>query len=194
MYWDFSISQMLPMREYGNYYTEITKNPHLYIKQRPEIIELLQNLRKKGKKIFLNTNSHYDYSDFTMSTAFGPNWRDYFDIIISCGRKPEFFKSNEQKFKIANIKECMFHGCEAKIPLKEKSEYVLGNYKDLEITFENSLGKTNLKYVYLGDNYVSDCFWPPKLKDWDSIAIIEELASIFFFENLKNRGRKRKER
>ena len=58
--------------------------------------------------------------------------------------------------------------------------------KVLEKFFENKFERKNLKYLYVGDSLMSDCGSAAKNKNWDSLAIIEELQDIA--PELKNRA------
>ncbi len=182
MYWNYDTKEMHEMKTYGGYYPPIASNPSLYIRKRDDVKEILLRLRAKGKKLFLATNSHYDYCDLTMSSAFGPDWRTLFDLCITGAAKPTFFQTTANRFLKADTKKPLFRGEEAKVPLKPGDEYVMGNYKDIETTFESMLGRGSLKYLYVGDNYVSDCYWSGKLKNWDSLAVVEEFASKLWCE------------
>ena len=167
---------MQSIATYGTYYPQVVKNPELYIRKRENVNLLLKKLREKGKKLFALTNSHYDYCDLIMSTAFGKDWKQLFDLCITCGKKPNFFKSQIEPFFKVDETAPLFCGEEAKIPLELGKDYLTGNYKDLEKTLEETSGRKGLKYVYLGDNYMSDCYWAAKIENWDSIAVVEELG------------------
>ena len=68
-----------------------------YIVKDPLLGETLHKFRSSGKKLFLLTNSLYDYTDVVMSYLLDgerkayPSWRNYFDIVIVGGAKPAFF-------------------------------------------------------------------------------------------------------
>jgi hypothetical protein len=59
---------------------------------------MLESFRKAGKKVFLLTNSLWDYSNVVMNYVEGKktdkemdlNWTKYFDLIIVGGNKPAF--------------------------------------------------------------------------------------------------------
>eukprot|EP00826_Nyctotherus_ovalis_P019377 TRINITY_DN1596_c0_g1_i2.p1 TRINITY_DN1596_c0_g1~~TRINITY_DN1596_c0_g1_i2.p1 ORF type:complete len:364 (-),score=112.70 TRINITY_DN1596_c0_g1_i2:809-1900(-) len=179
VYWDYEKKTMEGIATYGTYYPHVVKSPELYIKRREGVRELLAKLREKGKKLFMLTNSHYDYCDVIMSYAFGKDWKKLFDLCITCGKKPNFFKNQSGAFYRVKETEPLFCGEEAKAPLELNNDYLTGNYKGLEMTFEKALGRTNLKYAYLGDNYMGDCYWTAKLPNWDGIAVVEELSNFF---------------
>jgi len=46
-----------------------------YLEPRPGLRRWLEALRHAGRRLFVCTNSHLDYSDFTMTHALGPDWR-----------------------------------------------------------------------------------------------------------------------
>ena len=68
-----------------------------YIVKDPLLGETLHKFRSSGKKLFLLTNSLYDYTTVVMSYLLDgerkayPSWRNYFDIVIVGGAKPAFF-------------------------------------------------------------------------------------------------------
>jgi len=48
-------------------------------------------LRDNGKRLFLATNSHTEYSNLIMTATLGDDWKTFFDIICCYCRKPLFF-------------------------------------------------------------------------------------------------------
>src|SRR5262249_41627246 len=68
-----------------------------YIVRDPELAPTLHKFRSSGKRLFLLTNSAWDYTDAVMTHLLGaslpayPTWRGYFDIVIVAGQKPAFF-------------------------------------------------------------------------------------------------------
>src|ERR1044072_1987870 len=69
-----------------------------FIVKDPLLGETLHKFRSSGKKLFLLTNSLYDYTATVMSYLLDgerkayPSWRNYFDIVIVGGAKPAFFQ------------------------------------------------------------------------------------------------------
>ena len=83
----------------GNrYFDSFRRNLYKYIYRRPEVREWLLTLREQGCRLFLVTNSHFDYTDLLLSYSFGEDWRSLFDISIVYAQKPSFFK-NFNSFK-----------------------------------------------------------------------------------------------
>ncbi|MES1172586.1 MAG: 5'-nucleotidase domain-containing protein, partial [Bacteroidota bacterium] len=68
-----------------------------FIETDPHLAEALHKLRSSGKRLFLLTNSAWDYTDPVMrhlldgQLAAYPSWKSYFDIIVVAACKPEFF-------------------------------------------------------------------------------------------------------
>src|SRR5258706_99736 len=68
-----------------------------YIVKDPLLGETLHKFRSSGKKLFLLTNSLYDYTTVVISYLLDgernayPSLRNYFDIVVVGGAKPAFF-------------------------------------------------------------------------------------------------------
>lgn len=45
-------------------------------------------VRAQGVKLLLLTNSHFDYTQFLMTYAFGSDWKALFDLSIVYAQKP----------------------------------------------------------------------------------------------------------
>ena len=68
----------------------VAAQPHKYIRAAPQLGATLSHLRASGKKVFLLTNSLYDYTDLVCNYVLGEGWLDYFDLVICGARKPGF--------------------------------------------------------------------------------------------------------
>jgi 5'-nucleotidase len=79
-----------------------------FIVKDPLLGETLHKFRSSGKKLFLLTNSLYDYTASVMSYLLDgerkayPSWRNYFDIVIVGGAKPAFFNELRPFVQIAS--------------------------------------------------------------------------------------------
>lgn len=59
----------------GYYFQELRDNVEKYIEKRCSIKEFLAEVRKESNtKVFLLTNSGYDYTKLLLEYAFGPDW------------------------------------------------------------------------------------------------------------------------
>ena len=76
----------------------VMANPGNYIKYDPAIVPMLQRFKRAGKKVFLLTNSHWEYTDKVMSFlvhSAGEHldctvWHELFDVVIVGANKPAF--------------------------------------------------------------------------------------------------------
>src|SRR5438309_5326849 len=81
----------------GSLKTELRKDLARYIQRDPELPAALHKLRSGGKRLFILTNSLWDYTDAVMSFVLDgrlpeyPSWRNYFDYVIVGAQKPSFF-------------------------------------------------------------------------------------------------------
>ena len=81
----------------GSIKTLMAADMPTYIERDPGLAEALHRLRSSGKRLFLLTNSRWDYTDPVMGYLLDgalpayPSWRNYFDVVIVSGTKPAFF-------------------------------------------------------------------------------------------------------
>lgn len=139
----------------------------------PQVLTWLKELRKH-RKTFLVTGSHVDYASLTASYAIGPDWRDYFDIIICFAKKPGFFTANRPFLQLDGIKETDPIDWSE---LKSGEVYTQGNFRDLVKCMTKLTGKDDMKLVYAGDNLIQDVFTPNKHIGIDTIAVVEEMLA-----------------
>ncbi len=170
---------MASLGAYEGFYPSIVKDPGAFVRKRERVAEMLIELKKRGKGLFLATNSCYDFCDLIMTTAYGADWRRLFDICVTNTAKPEFFRSTAAPFLKLDTSKFLFCGEPAKSPLEIGGQYVKGNYKRIEEAFEAHFGRKGLRYLYIGDHYLNDCLCARKVPGWSAVAIVEELSRIF---------------
>lgn len=156
----------------SNYFIGMKNDPAKFIyKCDPQVLTWLKTLREK-KKTFLVTGSHVDFASLTAGYALGPNWRDYFDIIICFSKKPGFFTMNRSFLQLDGIKEVEPIGIANMLP---GTVYTQGNFAELKKLMATLSQKNDPKIVYVGDNLIQDVFTPNKHANLDTIAIVEEM-------------------
>jgi len=64
-------SKYYKMEEVGYYFPEICKNTEKYVTKNIQYLEVLERLKKKGKHIFIVTNSTFEYTHALMKSIFG---------------------------------------------------------------------------------------------------------------------------
>ena len=192
MNYNYNIKSFEDFSTFGYYFPEIYKHPELYL-YKYNCEELLDKLRKKGKKIFFATNSNYSYSHYILENVLGENYHDYFDLCFYKSCKPGFFLEPKQ----ANPK-CFFYNDQKEISCTEMNDEIYkkisegnkiltgGSYILVEHYFQKMLNKKNLKCVFVGDNMIGDCEVPSKLENWESVFIYDDINLDFIGENPDN--------
>jgi hypothetical protein len=90
-YIHYNDKEVKSIQDYGKFFPEVLRNPEKYIQPQPELFSILSELKSKGKKLFLATNSHAEYCEFILKATLGERWNEIFDIVCSYCRKPIFF-------------------------------------------------------------------------------------------------------
>ncbi|XP_051916575.1 5'-nucleotidase domain-containing protein 3-like isoform X1 [Hippocampus zosterae] len=130
---------------------------------------VLKKLREHGKKMFLITNSPFDFVDRGMSYIVGSDWRDLFDVVIVQADKPGFFNDRRKPFRRVTDKGALLWD---RIHKLEKGQiYKQGNlYEFLRLT-----GWRGSKVLYFGDHIYSDLADLTLKHGWRTGAIVPEL-------------------
>jgi len=153
-----------------------------YIPKDPLLGETLHKFRSSGKKLFLLTNSLYDYTSVVMSYLLDgerkayPSWRNYFDIIIVGGAKPAFFNELRPFVQIDPATNLpVDHGAngsngEIKHLSRDKI-YQGGNV----VAFEQMTGIKGEQVLYIGDHIYGDILRLRKQHMWRTAMVLQEL-------------------
>ncbi|CAH0562330.1 unnamed protein product [Brassicogethes aeneus] len=159
----------------GDYFRLIKDNPEkYYYKCSNDLLNWLQELKKRGKVLFLITGSHTDFANHTASNTLGENWKDLFDIIVCFAKKPGFFTMNRDFLGVDGLDEKMPVPFEK---LQAGEMYTHGNWKDLHAFLLSICDKEDPKFVYVGDNLVQDVYTPHVHSQCDTVAVCEELEA-----------------
>ena len=92
----------------GSIKNEVAKRPEKYLYSDPGIITVLEMMRQSGKKVFLATNSLYDYTSVVMNWLIDgktgkdrdEGWLSYFDVVVTGCGKPRFFIERKDLFEV----------------------------------------------------------------------------------------------
>src|SRR5687768_1350348 len=148
-----------------------------YIMKDPLLGEALHKFRSSGKKLFLLTNSLYDYTSVVMSYLLDgerkayPSWRNYFDIVIVGGAKPAFFQELRPFVQIdPQTGEPLSTNGEIKHLSRDKI-YQGGNV----IAFEEMTGIKGENVLYIGDHIYGDILRLRKQHMWRTAMVLQEL-------------------
>jgi HAD superfamily 5'-nucleotidase-like hydrolase len=145
-----------------------------YIERDPNLPRTLHKLRSAGKRLFLLTNSGYDYTHqvmrFLLDGALGeyPNWRSYFEVVVVDAKKPGFFTRTEPFAQISDA------GAVVRRPVARFGRglvYQGGNLVD----FERAIGYQGEDILYVGDHIYGDILKSKQTSLWRTALIVEEL-------------------
>jgi len=172
----------------GYYFPPIVKTPEKYIVDRraDKTDEYLKELQKNPNvKLFLLTNSNYDYATFLLKYAFGDDFLDHFALVIYNGQKKRGFftakSSDEKPFLAYNPPANTNLKSEEPLNMSLKNyggkEVIDGNLIDLNEYFgvSNSDNSSNIQVIYMGDDWKGDVILP-RIYKWFTVAIAEELG------------------
>src|SRR5262249_49781096 len=97
-----------------------------------------------------------------------PSFRHYFDVIIVAAQKPAFFQEHRPLLE-READEVV----PARFPLQRGVIYEGGNLHD----FENALGVTGDRVLYVGDHIYGDILRSKKESAWRTAMIIQEMEA-----------------
>lgn len=79
-------------------------DPGRYLRTDEQLAPFLNKLANAGKRLFLITNSSFDFVHAGLEFSIGsPDWQQLFDVVICEARKPKFF------YKTNRACQCHFH-------------------------------------------------------------------------------------
>ncbi len=157
----------------GSLKTEVKKDLARYVVRDPELGPALHKLRSGGKKLFLLTNSLWDYTDAVMSWVLDgvlpeyPSWRNYFDAVVTGAAKPAFFSERRPLFALGPSGEKLGEAAS----LDRGHTYEGGDLP----TFERLLGISGDRILYVGDHIYGDILRSKKSSLWRTCMVVEEL-------------------
>ncbi|XP_034476798.1 5'-nucleotidase domain-containing protein 3 isoform X2 [Drosophila innubila] len=149
----------------------VMKNTEKYIERNAKLVHYLKKLQKAGKNLFLVTNSPFSFVNCGMSFLVGPNWRDFFDVVIVQARKPKFFTDESRPIRLYDEKT-RSHVWDRVFKLEKGRIYYEGSVRQLQ----ELKGWRGHSVLYFGDHPYSDLADVTLKHSWRTGAIISELA------------------
>jgi 5'-nucleotidase len=154
-----------------------TVRAHLpdFIERDTHLAETLHKLRSSGKKLFLLTNSAWDYTDPVMRHLLDgqlgayPSWRNYFDIIIVSSCKPEFFTEERPFVDLDHDGQPFARPSQG--PFARGKIYAGGNLKQ----FESRARVGGDSVLFVGDHIYGDMLRSRKSSSWRTAMVVQEL-------------------
>ena len=148
----------------GSLKSVIMKDLARYFIEDPGLRPTLLRFRALGKKLFLLTNSEYEYTEAVMSHVLGEDhsdWKDLFDLVICSSGKPDFFLEGTEP-KVVPTPQCEHDG---------DFVFLGGNAAFIE----NFLGAKGDQVLYFGDHTYGDILRSKKTVGWRTAMIVYEL-------------------
>ncbi|HSN13281.1 MAG TPA: 5'-nucleotidase domain-containing protein, partial [Anaeromyxobacteraceae bacterium] len=144
-----------------------------YLVRDPELGPALHKLRSGGKKLFLLTNSLWDYTDAVMRHVLDgvlpeyPSWRSYFDAIVTGAGKPGFFTAEPPLWLLDAAGER-----EGAAQSLERGRVYEGGHL---AEFERLIGIGGERVLYVGDHIYGDILKSKRSSLWRTCMVVEEL-------------------
>lgn len=145
-----------------------------YVDRDPLLAQTLHKLRSAGKRLFLLTNSRWQFTEKMMTYLLGgampeyPSFRHYFDILVVAAQKPAFFQEHRPLLEHFGDERRP-----AAFPLERGHIYEGGNLHDLE----RALGVAGDRILYVGDHIYGDILRSKKESSWRTAMIIQEMEA-----------------
>ncbi len=159
----------------GSLKGQVKKNVKKYIVQDPGAVFALERFKKHGKKLWVITNSDFEYSKLLLDYAITPflqdhkNWSELFNLVVTAASKPKFFTDKLPLLQIDPATGLMrnHHG------VIEDGIYQGGNAQSLQ----RSSGLSGEQILYLGDHIYGDVLQIKKNCNWRTALVIDELIT-----------------
>lgn len=145
-----------------------------YVIREPNVVERLLQFKQHGKKIFILTNSDFQYTKLMLDYAITPfmpqgqTWQDLFAFTITLSNKPRFFYDNLKFLNVSPETGLMTNLNGPILP----GIYQGGNAKK----FTDDLVLNGDEILYIGDHIYGDILRLKKDCNWRTALIVEELG------------------
>lgn len=152
----------------------IVKNPEQFIHCDEEVVLGLKRYIDHGKKIFILTNSDYQYAKHLLDYAISPylengeSWHKLFEYVITLANKPRFFYEIN-RFLHVNPDDGTMTNVQGAI----KPGIYQGGYAT---KFTEDLNLLGDEILYIGDHIYGDILRLKKDCNWRTALVVEELG------------------
>ncbi|XP_058830579.1 cytosolic purine 5'-nucleotidase isoform X2 [Topomyia yanbarensis] len=167
---------------YGDLKKKTLENLDEYVKKDERLPMVLSRIRESGAKIFLLTNSDYNFTNRIMTFLFDfphgakpedphRDWKTYFDTIVVDARKPLFFGEGTILRQVDSTTGALRVGTHMG-PLQANQVYSGGSCD----VFTKLIGAKGKDVLYVGDHIFGDILKSKKIRGWRTFLIIPELV------------------
>lgn len=158
----------------GSLKSQVRKNVKKFITPDPESVKALERFKKHGKKLWVITNSDYEYSKILLDYAINPHledhkdWSELFNLVITLANKPKFFTD---KIGLLHVdpKSGLMKNHHGPIP----DGIYQGGCANLIQKHANLSGE---QILYLGDHIYGDVLQIKKTCNWRTALVVDELS------------------
>lgn len=157
----------------GSLKGQVKKNVKKFIVPDADIVSSLERFKKHGKKLWVITNSDYEYSKLLLDYSINPylkdhsHWSELFNLVVTAASKPKFFTDKMPLLQI-DPKNGLMRNHHGKI---EDGIYQGGNASSIQ----KSSGLSGEQILYLGDHIYGDVLQIKKTCNWRTALVIDEL-------------------
>ncbi|XP_047025566.1 cytosolic purine 5'-nucleotidase isoform X2 [Helicoverpa zea] len=159
-----------------------TENMELYLKKDDRLPMFLSRIKESGAKLFILTNSDYNFTDRIMTYLFDfpygakpgephRNWKTYFDWIVVDAKKPLFFGEGTTLRQVDTKTGALKMGHHVG-PMHEELVYSGGSCD----VFTDMIGAKGKDVLYVGDHIFGDILKSKKIGGWRTFLIVPELV------------------
>lgn len=189
----------------GSLKQAVATNPEKYLHKDPALVKVFSTLRRSGKKVFLATNSLWDYTDVVMNFLLedrsgkgqrNQDWLRHFDVVFTGCGKPGFFNSRKPLFQvdtktghlvntddgapIAPIGEDVGMEQMGWQPPAAHSKFGVNEVKVFQGGTYGDLHKvvgvlSGMEVLYVGDHIYGDILRSKKTLGWRTMLVVPEL-------------------
>ncbi|HEY6478082.1 MAG TPA: HAD-IG family 5'-nucleotidase [Polyangia bacterium] len=162
----------------GSIKTIVSADFPSYVERDEALAETLHKFRSSGKRLFLLTNSAWDYTSAVMSYLLDgapsidqsyPSWRHYFDVIVVSAGKPEFFTDEKPFIELDAQGNPLLKSPTG--PFQRGRVYSGGNIKE----FQERARASGDRVLFVGDHIYGDMLRSRKSSNWRTAMILQEL-------------------
>ncbi len=160
----------------GSIKRKVASDPGRFIARDHKLRDALTRLKESGRKVFMVTNSLWDYTNVVMnyildnqSGNLSLHWLECFDYVITGSMKPRFFMGSQPLYEIdlatGYLKNVEFINTDCKV-------YQGGHFRHLHEMLRVSKGS---EILYVGDHIYGDILRSKKELGWRTMLVIQEL-------------------
>jgi 5'-nucleotidase len=167
----------------GSIKTIVSADMRSFIERDPSLAETLDRFRASGKRLFLLTNSGWDYTDAVMRFLLDgqlvsrPSWLDYFEIVVVSALKPRFFTEDQPFARLDDLGRTV-----PDLPwggFLAGRVYLGGNVRELE----RRAGLRGDRVLFVGDHLSADMLSSRQSSSWRTAMILQELEQEIAFRD-----------